>query len=192
MIQSFRPIRRDLSLSASPFLRWLHATLRHVVEDSFEMRRRLKLHPNIWSTRVFREGPLEELFYDGRTLQALDDILMGETLSTSNITFVLFAYTYRHMYYISFLFFRFVCGKFLKVPYFSPAILKNPCFKVWLACTIPILARWTKRCDSNVQNGGSRLPRAAASSLKKKCLNLCSPLHCEILGLGAIVSRFLI
>ena len=96
MIDSFRPIRRDLSLSASPFLRWLHATLRHVVEDSFEMRRRLKLHPNIRSTRVFREGPLEELFYDGRTLQALDDILMGETLSTSNITFVLFAYTYEH------------------------------------------------------------------------------------------------
>ena len=54
------------------------------------------MHPNIRSTRVFREGPLEELFYDGRTLQALDDILMGETLSTSNITFVLFAYTYRH------------------------------------------------------------------------------------------------
>ena len=135
MIQFFRQIRRNLSLSASPFLRWLHATLRHVVEDSFEMRRRLKLHPNIRSTRVFREGPLEELFYDGRTLQALDDILMGETLSTSNITFVLFAFCiYQNMYlFHSFsFFFRFVCGKFLKVPYFSPAILKTPVLKCGL------------------------------------------------------------
>ena len=175
MIDAYPPIGigRDLSLSTSPFLEWIHATLRHVVEDSFEMRR-LKLHPNIWSTRVFREGPLEELFYDGRTLQALDDIVMGDP---KYIKYHLHYLHYLHVqiiFHFSFYFFRYTYGKILEgtIPP-SPAILKNPCFKVWLACALPILARWTKRCDSNVQNGGSRLPRAAASLPSKKNALTC-------------------
>ena len=191
MIHSFPTIRRDLSLSASPFLRWLHATLRHVVEDSFEMRRRLKLHPNIRSTRVFREGPLEELFYDGRTLQALDDILMGETLSTSNITFVLFAYTcQRTIFHFSFsdLFvensWRYHTSP---LPFWKTPVLK---------CGLHVLYQYWQDEQKDVtvmcKMGDQGYLELLLLLRRKKCPNLCSPLHCEILGLGAIVSRFLI